>query len=152
MSNQESSVQLANHYLATKKLVFQFSITGHATPASKTHSVADIPSVVLLRTEGKVADADAVEDLSGDFTTAVDATNAQFGILLKATELGDVKKVLKVSVTQQTATGTAIASTPASSAFLTAGGNIAIDVLATGTDLASESPTFTVEVDYVKEL
>ena len=157
MSTEEKNSTLGNHFLAYKKLAFEVSITANATPADKVHSIKDIPGVALLRTEGKVADADAVEDLSGDFTAAEDTTNGQFGVLIKGSELGSVKKVLRVQVTQLTATGTAIVvASPAQGSlvtdYLSDGGNIAIDITATGTDLETESPTFLIEVDYVKEL
>ena len=152
MSTEEKSPKLGDHYLSQKSLKFEVAITAHATPASKVHIIHDVPGVVLLRTEGKVATADAVEDLSGDFTTAVDATNAQFGVLIKGSETDTIRKVLKVTVTEQTSTGTSITVASATAAYLTSGGNIAIDILATGTSLTTESPTFLVEVEYVKEL
>ena len=152
MSTEEKNQKLGDHFFAQKSLKFEVSITGNATPASKTHSIDDVPGVALLRTEGKVTESDTVEDLSGDFTTAVDATNGQFGILIKGSETDTIKKVLKVTVTEQTSTSTAVAASPASSTYLTSGGNIAIDVLSTGTDLVTESPTYLVEVEYVKQI
>lgn len=133
--------------IKTKVLRFDVSIGGNATPASKTHQ-SDLPGVVYLRTEGKVAEADAIETLS--FTTAndEDSGNCQFGILIKGSELGSIKRVKKVLITQVLATGTAIVVAGISNTFLSAGGNIQIDITGTGTRLDNESPTFHVEVVY----
>ena len=154
MATEEKNTQLADHFLQHRRLVFEFSITANATPASKVHSIKDIPGVALLRTEGKVSEADAIEDLSGDFTTAADNStgDSQFGLLIKGSELGSMEKVMKVTVTEQTSLASSISYTAADSDYLTSGGNIAIDIAGTGLNLASESPTFLVEVDYVKSL
>lgn len=139
-----------DYQVRSNRLVFRVGITAHATPASKVH-ITDLPNVVL-RTEGKTATADAVEALT--WTTAVDATNANFGILV---DLGsDVcDKVLKCTVTEITALETSHTTkgpnaSVAVNRHVTAAGNIAIEILATGLDLATESPTYVVEVDYLE--
>ncbi len=141
---------LNDHMLRSERLVFRFAITGHATPASKVHSVP-IPNV-YLRTEGKVAAADAIETIT--WTTAVDATNAVFGILI---DMGDneVSEVLRCVVTEVTALETSHTTLGPNAAatvarHVTAGGNIAIEIAATGLTLASESPTYVVEIDYLE--
>lgn len=147
--------RVGQRMLETHVLRFQITITGNATPASKTHAT-DLDGIVYLRTEGKVADADAIEDLSASFTTADDndgSGNSEFGILIKGSELaeGGVAKVRQVRVEELTALATSIAITDVSDtkvAYKTAGGNIAIEVAGTGLNLASESPTFFVEVIY----
>lgn len=153
-SFQEKNSQLADHALAQKELFFEVSIEGNATPADKKHEILDLPGVVLLRTEGKVSDSDAVEDLSSDFTTAVDNSSgdSQFGILLKGSELGDMKKVMKVEVEEQTSLASSLSVSSATSDFLTPEGNIAIDIAGTGLDLSSESPKLLVRVVYLSEL
>jgi hypothetical protein len=145
----EKNSMVGDLQIKTRRLSFDISITANATPASKKHA-SDLPGVCLLRTEGITAAADAVEDLSGSFTTAADNSsgNSQFGILLKGSELGSIKRVKRVQLTQVLATGTAIVVAGLSNSFLSAGGNIVIDVTGTGTNLASESPTFHVEVIY----
>jgi hypothetical protein len=148
-AGSENNTILADHQLKTRELIFEIEITANATPADKVHS-SDIAGVAVLRTEGKVAEADAIEDLSGDFTTAVDATDAQFGILLDGSKLSDsgLEKVYEVSLSEQTSTGTGITLASATSDYLTSGENIAIDVTATGTSLDSESPRFLCKVVY----
>lgn len=151
MSTEEKNTKLADHRLRQVELCFEVSIASNATPASKKHG-SDLPGVCILRTEGKTSEADAVESIA--FTTAADnATgDSQFGILLKGSEIGDMEKVLEVSVSEQTALATSLAFAKVGSSYLTAGGNIAIDVEGTGLNLASESPTLLVKVIYLKKI
>lgn len=140
---------LHNHMLKQQRLVFEVAITADATPADKVHR-SDIPGVVLLRTEGKVAEADAVEDLSASFTTAADNStgDSQFGILINL-DGNPAKKVKSVTVTEQTSLASSLTVTgPLSGEFLTSAGNVAIDVAGTGLALDTESPTLLVEVEY----
>jgi hypothetical protein len=137
------------HLLRYERLVFNFSIVGNATPASKQQAV-DIPGTVVLRLQGQTAAADAVE--SGiAWTAAVDnsAGNSVFGILLNLDE-NIADKVYSVSLTEvsNVSASEAVTGPGGSASFLTAAGNIAIEVAATGLNLASESPTFTVVVEY----
>lgn len=148
---QEKNSAVQNQRQFAKKLVFEFSITGHATPASKVHA-SDLSGVCYLRTEGKVAEADAIEDLSATFTTAADNSggNSVFGVLMKGSELGSIAKVLKISVSEtSTAVATSLAVTKHGTGGLSAGGNIAFSIAGTGLNLASESPKICVELDYV---
>lgn len=149
-STLKGNPALNDFMVKSERLVFRFSITGHATPASKVHS-CDLPNV-YLRTLGKTAAADAIETLT--WTTAVDVTNANFGILI---DLGDneVQQVQKVTVTEITAleashTTKGPNASTAVNRHVTASGNIAIEILATGLDLETESPTYVVEVDYLE--
>lgn len=138
----------------TRELVVECSITANATPASKLHA-SEIPGTLFLRTEGKVAEADAIEDLSGSFTTAVDNStgNSVIGILIKGVNLPNngIEKVLQVEVIEQTALATSLTVSKVGSSFLTAGGNIALNVAGTGLNLASESPTLLVKITYREE-
>ena len=147
--SQNPSVR--NHQLKHESLKVGFTIVGHATPGSKTHTV-DLPGIMILRTEGITTAADALETIT--FTTAVDATNACFGILIDGSELGSIRKVKGAKLTQVLATGTAIVTRAPNSgvptAMLTAGGNIAIEFLMTGTDLGSgaETAVCLLEIEY----
>lgn len=135
----------------TRELIVECEITANATPANKVHS-SDIPGTLFLRTEGKVSEADAIEDLSGDFTTAADnATgNSVFGIVIKGENLPNngIDKVLDVEIKDQNGDATSLTVTPAQASYLTSGGNIAIDIAGTGLNLASESPVLLVKVVY----
>lgn len=137
-----------DHLLKQQRLVVEFSITGDATPADKAH-IVDVPGLMVLRTEGKTADADAVESLT--WTAAVDNNSGDsvFGMLLDLDE-NKASKVYSVSLTEVTAVSTSesVTGPNGGSSFLTAEGNVAIEVAATGLNLESESPTFRLEVEY----
>lgn len=144
MNNYYENATLHDHLIKQARLVFRVSITGNGTPASKTHAV-DLPGVAYLRTEGLTAAADAV-DATISWTTAVDNStgDSQFGVLIA---VGDADVIHKVGVTEITSLATSLAATnPASTA-----GNIAVDIAGTGLNLASESPTLVIEVDYDRE-
>lgn len=140
------------HVLRQCRLVAEFAITANATPALKKQDV-DVPSVMVLRLEGQTAAADAVETIT--WTAAVDnsAGNSVFGLLL---DLGDNKadKVYSVNLVELTAVSASeVVSGPNSSAsYLTAAGNIGIEIAATGLNLASESPRYRVEIEYREAL
>lgn len=141
-----------DHLLKQQRLVAEFSITGNATPASKTHQV-DVGGLMVLRTEGKTTEADAVESLT--WTTAVDNSTGDsvFGLLLDL-DSNKASKVYSVTLTEVTSVSTseAVTGPNGGSSFLTSDGNIAIEVAATGLNLASESPTFRVEVEYLEKV
>jgi hypothetical protein len=155
MSVQEANSVVNDYKLKQKKLVAEFSITGNATPASKTHGVPDLPGVMVLRTEGKTADADAIEDLSGDFTAPSDDTagDSTFGFIIKGGSdgLGDIRKVLSFTVAEKTATATGLTLTRLGTYGLTDEGNIAGEIVAAGCDLDTESPTIVVTLEYLSE-
>ncbi len=147
MSTLKSKPAHQNHAQRQERLVCEFSIVHHATPASKKH-VSDIADTVILRTQGKTATADAVE-AGLTWTSAEDTTNAVFGIVI---DLGADKadKVYSVTLTEVTAVSAseALSSPTGATAYLTPEGNIAIQITATGLDLETEDPTFRLEVEY----
>jgi hypothetical protein len=133
--------------LKTRRQVFEISITGNATPANKVHAT-DLPGVAVLRSEGKTAEADAIETIS--WTSAIDDTDSVFGVLLKGSELGDIKKVLSCKVSEtSTSLASALAVTKHGVGGKTTGGNIAFSITGTGLDLNSESPKIVCEVEYL---
>lgn len=146
----KNSPVLEEHLQRANRLVCEFGITAHATPASKKHS-SDLPGVVILRTEGKTSEVDAIED--GITWTAADdndgAAESTFGLLVN---LGDdpADKVYSLSITEVSAVSTSeVLSSPTGvTAYLTENGNIAVEIVATGLDLETESPTFRLEVEY----
>ena len=155
MSVQEKNSVLNDYKLKQKRLCAEFTITGNATPASKAHGVPDLPGVMLLRTEGKVADVDAIETVS--YTTADDDStgNSVFGIMIRGGDegLGSIRKVLQFTITDRSGTATSVAMTAASgtTSGLTAEGNLAFNIAGTGLNLASEDADCVVTVDYVSE-
>lgn len=157
---------LNDQMLRSERLTFRCSIVGNATPASKTFS-SDIPSVSLLRAQGQTAAVDAVETLT--WTTPVDNSsgNSVFGLYLSigktvTPSLGPVPTaedyadaVYSVQIVDQGGTATSLAVTGpnnTANAYLTPLGNIAIEVAATGLNLASETATLNVLVDYREQI
>ena len=153
---------LNDQMLRCERLVFRCAIVGNATPANKTFS-SDIPGVVMLRAQGQTAAVDAVESLT--WTAPVDNSggNSVFGLYLNigstvTPSLGPVPSsenfadaVYSVQVVDQGGTATSLAvSGPnaVANAYLTPLGNIAIEIAGTGLNLASETATLNVLVDY----
>lgn len=119
----DKNAAVEDYKLREKRLVIPFSITFHATPASKVHST-DLPAALVLSTEGKTATATAI-DSGLNFTTEADATGI-FGILVY--NLGTVEKLLDVSVVNLSAGTAAVSRKGASSSGVTASGNIAVSI------------------------
>lgn len=140
MSNdfRSKSSDLMDYILKQERLVFEVAITANATPANKVHA-SDIPGVAVLRTEGKTAEADAIEDLSAQVPTAADATGV-FSILI---DDPSVKKFLKASVTPSVGT---VAVTKEIST-----GNRLILEIDSNQDLSLTDLTLLVELDYEKK-
>lgn len=126
-----SRADLHDHRLKQQRLVFQTTVTANATPADKVHSV-DIPSSVILRTEGKTADADAVEDLSAQVPAAADATGI-YAILVDI----QPSKLYSVSVTGASVTQSGLST----------GGRILIEV-DSANNLSTTDDTLTIEIEY----
>lgn len=139
MSNdfRANSSALTDYKLKNNRLVCEVAITSNATPASKTHA-SDVPGAVVLRTEGKTSEADAIESLTGQVTAPVDSTG-KFAVLI---DDASVQKFLKASVTPSTGT---IAVTKVT----TTGKRLALD-LDSSVDLSTTSLTILIEVDYEK--
>jgi hypothetical protein len=128
ISGIEKDAALHDREIKTRRVALRARISGNATPASKVHR-GEAPAVAVLRSQGKVAEADAVEDLSASFTAADDATG-KFGVLLKASQLGDIDRIIGVSaVALDGGSATAaLVSCGGAQAGLSPAGNVAIDV------------------------
>lgn len=157
----ELSDKMYDRVKNTVTLPVRLQITGNATPASKVHR-EDMAPIAILRTEGKVATADAIEDLSADFTTADDNATGDsvFGVLLRKElndgqfdGIGEVERVLDVAIYDLSGTATSVAATLLSGSSsvrgLTADGNIAIEIAGTGLNLASENADLLMIVRYL---
>lgn len=133
------SAELHSHRLKQQRLVYDASIGSNATPASKTHA-SDIPGVVYLRTEGKTAEADAIEDVSSQLagSAAADATGI-FQILL---DVPSVDKIYSVTVTPDSGTVT-------STSKVTTGKKLLIEV-DSSLSLAAVDLVVTVSIDYLE--
>lgn len=147
----DQSNKVHNYDIRQRRLCVPFTITGNATPASKSTS-ADL-SVVYVVTEGLTAAAAAV-DSGTSFTTPVDSTG-NFSLLL-LTGTTATRKIMRASVEQRsgsTATNLfqAVALKGASSTGITTSGNIAVSVTAAGLDLSAESFDGVLVVEYMVE-
>ena len=60
MTEFRDKAELNQHLLKQDILVFDVTVKANATPANKLH-ITDIPNVAVLKTQGKSADADAIE-------------------------------------------------------------------------------------------
>ena len=146
---------LGDHLNKMRSLPVRIAVDGNATPASAIVTCS-LSGIAIVRKEGIVAAADAVEAVT--WTTAVDATNAIFGVILKGSELDEggagIDKVIGVSVFDLAGTATSIAvrgpNNTALSACLTAGGNIAVEIVGTGLDMdASEDAEVGLIIHYL---
>lgn len=146
---------LNDYDLKQKRLCAEFTITGNATPASKVHGIPELPGVLLLRTEGKTAEVDAIETVS--YATADDESsgNSVFGIMIRGGDsyAGTIKKVLQMRLTDRggTATSLAITAPSGTTVGLTTGGNMAFNIAGTGLRLDTENADIVVTVDYVAQ-
>lgn len=146
----EKSDKVEDYKLKERRLTIPFTITGHATPASKTSSTDLAP--LYLSTEGRTATAAAV-DSGCNFTTASDSTGV-FGLLL--TPGAVARKVLRVAVEQRSGTTAtnkvqATVLNGASSTGITASGNIAVSATCAGLDLSAENFDGVLVIEYMIE-
>lgn len=147
----QKNAVVEDHDLKHEKLVFEFAVVGNATPASKTLS-SDLPGVCVLAAEGLTADMVAAEALIASETNyaAPDDSDGKIDVLLKASELGSILKVMKIiaHVKDSAGTFTAAPCTGFGTSGKTTAGNIAFQV-DTAVDFSAANGTVVVEVDYV---
>lgn len=137
MNNFRAKVELHQHLLNQDHLVFDVTVKANATPASKLH-VTDIPSVAVLKTQGKTAEADAIETYTSSPALA-DATGV-FEVLIDQL----CEKIYEVRVVA------ASVGTATISAAKSAGERIIIE-LDSDQNLATTDLTLTLEVKYKKK-
>ena len=155
MAYFESNPRLENQQLKVRTLRFEFTIVGNATPASKTVTLDDgLKGLIEIATQGLETDADVIENVS--WTTLDDgATNSIFGIVVDGSELGDIERVMHCRVDK---VNSALGNTDLINCeepgaingndFLTASGNIAVEVDADGVDLETGTHEFYCEISY----
>lgn len=139
---QQLDAGVADYEIRQVRLCVPFSITFHATPASKVHA-SDLPSALVLSTEGKTSTASGI-DSGCSFTTEADSTGI-FGILVYG--LGEVKKVLKAEVVHLSSGTAALSLKGASTTGVTASKNIAVSVDWSG-DLSTTTLSAVLCLDY----
>lgn len=136
-----NSMEIHDRMLKGQRLMMQVTVGADATPADKTHS-DDLSGKAILRTEGKTAEADALEDVSGDVTAPADAT----GLFAVLVDDEMVEKIYKVDV--EASNGTIALG--AQGAKVTSEGRMVID-LDSSLDFSAAGATFTIIVDYTKK-
>ena len=150
MSAREINSSVDNQQVMHRKLVFEFNVVHHATPASKKVA-SDLPGVCFISSEGLTTPVSAIEDVTGltNYTAASDASGI-VDVLLKGSELGSIKKVMTVVVREKVSTGFSAPTVQilGSAGGLTPGGNIAFEVTVAAS-LATTDSTCVVEVDYL---
>lgn len=147
----DQSNRVQDYSIKQRRLCIPFTITGNATPASKTSSV-DLSAVYVV-TEGLTAAA-AAADSGTNFTAPADSTG-DFSLLLM-TGASATRKLMSCTVLQRTgSTATnqfqVVAHKGASSTGVTASGNLAVSVTAAGLNLATENFDGIVIVEYMVE-
>ena len=131
----KKKAELHDHMLKQERLVCNAKVIFHATPASKQH-ISDVPGVVVLRTQGKVSEADAIEDVSAQVAAAAADATGVFAILVDE----QVDKIYKVSVTPDVGTCTI-------SGAITSGGRLLLN-MDSNQDFSTTSVQFTIELEY----
>lgn len=146
-STLEKDSSFQDRLLKTRRLAFRVRVEGNATPADKVDR-QELPNVAVLRTEGKTAEADAIEDLSADWTTADDGTGV-FGVLIKASELGEVDRIVEITATALDGGTVAATALDAGGAQdgLSPEGNIAVE-LDSSVDLSAADCDILLVVEY----
>jgi len=140
MSNDfRNNSGMNDHLLKQVRLCANASIKANATPASKVHA-SDVPGGIYLRTQGKIAESDAIESLVGIVTAPDDATG-KFAVLI------DEPNVDKLYLKSVTASAGTIA---VAAAAVSAGGRLYLD-LDSSLDLSAADLTITIEMSYKKK-
>lgn len=137
MNNFRSKAALHQHLLNQDVLVFDVTVKANATPASKLHA-SDIPSVAVLKTQGKSAEADAIEVYTS--SPALDDATGVIEVLID--QLCEKIYDAKVLV--------ASAGTATISAAKSAGERIILEI-DSNQNLSTTDLTLTLEVKYKKK-
>jgi len=101
METLEKHEGLQSRLLKSKSLALEVKIVGNATAANKVRTT-DLAGVVNIAAEGQVSIPAAVT-----ITTPDDATGV-FSVILDKAAVGEIAKVLQVSVVNITGTSTAV--------------------------------------------
>lgn len=137
--NFNDNPTLHDHRLKSQRLVFDASVVADATPADKSES-SDLPGVAYVRTEGRTATADAIEDVSAQVDNAADDANGIFHVLL---DVPAARKAYQIRVTPDVGTATV-------SQKLTTEKRLLVEI-DSNQDLSSQDLTVTLEIDYLEE-
>lgn len=145
----EKNSSLHDRLLKSRRLHARVRIVGNATPASKTHQ-PEMPEIIKVKTEGKDDVTASDSAASTDMGAKVDA-NGTVGVLLLASQLGTIERVLGSTVTPiDGGTCTVAAVNTGTTAYgLSAAGNIALN-LDSSLSLAATNVDVIITVDYLR--
>lgn len=153
MSFDAKNAQVQDRKLKVQRLVIPFTITGNATPASKTIA-SDEPSLLFLKVEGinQITEAaGALED--GETLPSLASATDSTGVINALVKIGEpLKKVCLVRVVGRD--GTQLSRQGQILAFTTGSDNAGQSVvcnITTGVNLASASIDAALEVEYIVE-
>lgn len=153
MSFDAKNSQVQDRKLKVQRLVIPFTITGNATPASKSIA-SDEPSLLFLKVEGidQITEATgALED--GETLPSLASATDSTGVINALVKIGEpLKKVCLVRVVGRD--GTQLSRQGQILAFTTGSDNAGQSVvcnITTGVNLTSASIDAALEVEYVVE-
>jgi hypothetical protein len=136
METLEKNPALQARLLKQKRLAVQVKVTGNATPASKKLT-SDLSGVVIIAAEGQVASIP-----SGVTTVAPADATGKFSVIFDKAAIGELDKVLQVSVVNVTSTH-AVASSISN-------GYLVVDV-DSAADLSAADTEVRLIIDYLKK-
>ena len=140
-----------NLELRHEKMVFQFGVISNASSSNKKH-FSDVSPACVIATEGKTDEMNAVEDVSGATNYQAPNDNGILLVLMDASKIGDIRKVLNVQIKQKTTSGFDQTSIGViyddADTFLTNDGNICFYV-STLDNFLTTDVTFTAELDFL---
>lgn len=149
MDLQEKNANMYDRLLKSVDLKMRVKVVADATPADKKHD-SDLSGVAILISEGKTAEADAIE-ASLPYATPVDATG-EYSLLLKGDEMGEIEEVLEARLIETRDGGTTTVTLVTSGTTvrgLTPAGNILMDVDATDSlAVATQDSEIVLEISY----
>ena len=147
MDLQEKDSGVYDRLLKSVQLPLEIKVVANATPASKVHS-SDLPSAVVIASEGKTADIEAAE-AGLPYATPVDA-DGKYSILIQ--NLGEVDKVLEARIIETKDGGSTTVSRVNSGTTIdgkTPAGNILLDIDATDSlATATQDSQLVLEISY----
>ena len=141
METLEKHEGLQSRLLKSKSLAVQVKVVGTATAANKGLS-SDLAGVVIIAAEDQTASVPA-----GVTIVAPDDAAGKFSVILDKAAVGEIAKVLQVSVVNITGTSTAAASISGSVANP---GYLVIDI-DSNVDLNSANCELRLIIDYLKK-
>ena len=139
METLEKHPGLQSRLLKSKRLAVQVKVEGNATPASKKRS-SDLPGVAIVLCQGQTSEKPVTSPAISNVTP--DDATGKFSIILDKAAIGEVDKILQVSVVNVTSTNAAVSSISE--------GYIVIDI-DSAADLTAANAELRLIIDYLKK-